>query len=522
MPKTTRPCVWLAALALMLAAVAAALLWAPAAAPAADQPQWGRRFTRNMVSEEKGLPESFDPATGRNIKWKVRLGTETHSSPIVAGGRAFIGTNNNVPRDPRHQGDRGVLMCLDEKDGRLVWQLVVPKLGGDPYLDWPGAGICSPPTVEGDRVYCVSNRGEVMCLDIRGMADGNGGPYKDEGAHMAPRGSRPMEPGPLDADILWLYDLVSGVGIRQHDSAHSSVLLHGQFLYVNTSNGLNSKHQGVERPEAPSLVVLDKATGRLVAHDDERIGPRIFHSTWSSPALGEIGGRPVVFFGGGDGVCYGFEALGAVPPEGQVARLKRVWRFDGDPSAPKEDVHRFITNRRESPSNIKSMLVFHEGRIYVTLGGDIWWGKNEAWLKCADAARPGDVTASGQRWSYPVNRHCVSTPSVHEGLAFVADCGRTVHCVDADTGSPCWTHDTGGEMWGSTLVADGKVYVGTRKGELCVFAAAKEKRVLATVPLGSPMNATPTAANGVLYIATMQHLYAVQQGAGAAGPEEKP
>jgi len=67
-----------------------------------DQPQWGRRYSRNMVSDETGLPETFDPATGRNIKWVVPLGTQTFSTPVVAGGRVLIGTNNDRPRDPRH------------------------------------------------------------------------------------------------------------------------------------------------------------------------------------------------------------------------------------------------------------------------------------------------------------------------------------------------------------------------------------------------------------------------------------
>src|SRR5438067_3877024 len=140
-----------------------------------------------MISGEIGLPDSFDPQTGKNIKWSAQLGTETHSTPIVAGGRIYIGTNNGNPRDPNEQGDRGVLMCFDEKTGQLLWQLVVPKREEDPYMDWPNAGMSSPATVEGERVYVVSSRGEVMCLDARGLANGNDGPYRDEGAHMVPR-----------------------------------------------------------------------------------------------------------------------------------------------------------------------------------------------------------------------------------------------------------------------------------------------------------------------------------------------
>src|SRR3989442_897530 len=131
---------------------------------AADQPQWGQAWSRNMVSEEKDLADSFDVKTGRNMKWSAQLGTETHSTPVVAGGRVYIGTNNGQPRDRRQQGDRGVLMCFDEKSGQFLWQLVVPKREEDPYFDWPKSGIASPVTVHGGLVYLVNNRGEVLCL----------------------------------------------------------------------------------------------------------------------------------------------------------------------------------------------------------------------------------------------------------------------------------------------------------------------------------------------------------------------
>ncbi len=477
---------------------------------AEDRPQWGQRYSRNMVSDETGLPECFGPATGENIKWVADLGTETYSTPVVAGGRILIGTNNDRPRDPRHKGDRGVFLCLDEKDGSLCWQLVVPKLIPALYRDWPRSGICSPATVEGDRVYIVSNRGEVMCLDLNGQANGNDGPYKDEGRHMTPQNAEPLAVTETDADIIWIYDMHTEVGIHQHDAANSSILLHGRYLYINTSNGLNSKHEGIPAPNAPSLIVLDKVTGRLVAQENEKISTRIFHCTWSSPAMGRVNGRPLVFFGGGDGVCYAFQALPSTSEMPVVQNLKSVWRFDCDPAAPKENIHKYLRNRRQSPSNIKSMPVFHNGRVYITYGGDIWWGKNQSWLKCIDATNTADLTNSDELWSYELNGHCCSTPSVQDGLVFVADCEGHIHCVDAKTGKSYWTHDTGDEIWASTLVADGKVYIGTRRGNFWVFAAERNKKIISSIKLDSPMHGSPVAANGVLYIATMKKLYAVK------------
>jgi outer membrane protein assembly factor BamB len=492
----------------------------------ADQPQWGQRSSRNMVSDELGLPERFDPKTGENVKWAVDLGTQCWATPVVASGKLLIGTNNGRPRDPKHEGDRGVLMCLNEADGSFVWQLVVPKLSEDMFLDWPQVGMCSPPTVEGDRVYMVTNRDEVVCLDLQGMANGNDGPYRDEGRHMAPPDQPAMEPGPTDADILWLLDLRSAAGVRPHDSSHSSILVDGPYLYVNTSNGLTSRHDGVDKPDAPALVVVDKATGTLLAQEREGISRRIFHCQWSSPALDTIKGQRLVLFGGGDGWCYAFEALDQATREARLAAasqtaelpaLRCVWRFDCDPTAPKENLHSYIRNRRESPSIIKGLPVIHDGRLYVTVGGDIWWGKREAWLQCIDAGQSGDVTSTALRWSYPVERHCCTTPAIRDGLVYVADCAGKVHCVDLQSGQPVWVHDAGSEIWASTLVADGKVYVGTRRGDFSVLAAGRELRVLSSLRLDDAVISTPVAANGTLYVGTMGRLYALQAGAKRAG-----
>lgn len=481
--------------------------------PAADQPQWGAAWNRNLVSDERGLPDSFDPATGRNIRWTARLGNESHSTPVIAGGRVYVGTNNDEPRDPKHQGDRGVLMCFDESSGALLWQWVVPKREEDPYHDWPKSGMSSPVTVEGDRVYLVNNRGEVACLDARGLANGNDGPFHDEGAHATPRGTnapaQPLAAGPLDADILWLRNLTTEAGIWSHDAAHSSILIDGDFLYLNSGTGVDNTHKRIRTPDAPSLLVLDKRTGRILAREHENIAPNIFHCTWSAPSKADINGRPLIFFAAGNGVVYAFEPLGQKPPPGQVARLRKVWSFDFDPGAPKENVHRYNSNRRESPSNIYGMPVVVGSRVYVAGGGDLFWGKNEAWLKCIDATGTGDVTRTAQLWAYPLERHVFATPAVHDDLLFLPDCGRKMHCVDVRTGRAVWTHDLSGECWASALVADGKVYVGTRRGEFLVFAAGREKKLLSSVQLGAPISATATAANGTLYIATMKHLFAV-------------
>lgn len=476
-----------------------------------DQPQWGERHSRNMVSLEKKLPESFDPATGRNIKWRARLGTESHSTPIIANGRVYIGTNNGEPRDARLPGDMGILMCFDEKDGHFLWQLAVPKREEDPYFDWPKTGMSSSVTVEGNRVYVVSNRGEVMCLDAAGMANGNDGPFRDEAAHMSTTNSAVTGTIATDADIIWMTDLPSQAGIWSHDGAHSAILIDGDFLYLNSGTGVDNTHRKIRTPDAPSLIVLDKRDGRILARDEEQIAPNVFHCTWSGPSLGEVGGRRLIFFAGGNGIVYAFDALKSKPLAGTVQKLTKVWQFDFDPAAPKTEVHRFTTNRREGPSNIYGMPVFVNGRIYVAGGGDLWWGKNEAWLKCIDVSKPAGVTQESEVWKCPLEKHVLSTAAVFGDLVFMADAGRNVHCVDLRTGEPYWKQETGGDFWASPMVADGKVYIGTRRGDFWIFAASKEKKVLSTIDLKSPISGTVTPANGVLFLATMKELLAIAE-----------
>lgn len=476
----------------------------------ADQPQWGSAWERNMVSDEVHLPSKFNLDSGRHVKWMAELGTESHSTPVVSGGKVFIGTNNGRPKNADHQGDRGVLICFDEETGAFLWQLIVPKRDEDPYFDWPLSGISSPATVDGDRVYIVSNRGEVMCLDAQGLRNGNDGPFQNEARHMTPEGREPGEVATTDADILWIFDLTQQAGIWSHDAAHSSILVHGDHLYLNTGTGVDNTHRRIRTPDAPSLVVLDKRTGAYLGREGEGNASLIFHCTWSAPSMGRIDGDPLLFFAGGDGILYGYELLPQGGERAGISTLERKWRFDLDPLAPKEDVHRYHKNTRVGPSNVFGMPVFKDQRIYVAGGGDLWWGKSEAWVQCIQIKKEGERIEGDLIWKYPLNRHVMSTPAVYKGLVFIADCGRTVHCIDEVNGQVLWTHETGSSFWASPYVADGKVYIGSRAGEFFVFEAAAKKNLIFEHKFDEPISATVTAANGVLYVGTMSRLFAFE------------
>src|SRR5918999_6507161 len=148
-----------------------------------EWPMWGGAPDRNMVSKAKGMPTSWDVKTKKNIKWVAKLGSQTYGNITVSGGVVLVGTNNEGVRDPKITGDKGVLMAFDEKTGAFLWQAVHDKLAAGRVNDWPFQGIASSPLVEGDRVYYVSKRAELVCADTQGFRDKeNDGPVTNEKA----------------------------------------------------------------------------------------------------------------------------------------------------------------------------------------------------------------------------------------------------------------------------------------------------------------------------------------------------
>jgi hypothetical protein len=281
------------------------------------------------------------------------------------------------------------------------------------------------------------------------------------------------------------------------------------LLYACTSNGIDDQHDKVPRPNAPTLIVLDKRTGRLVARDDEKIGRRQFHGNWSSPSAGRVNGRTLIFFGGGDGILYAFEPPHSSSPGAGVQILKKVWSRDCNPSEYKfrdgkpvpHSTNSFRTT--DGASEIIGAPVFYRGRVYVAIGQSPVYGVGRGCLSCVDAATGAIV------WSSKQVERSLATPAIASGLLYIPDLAGNLHCFDARTGQRYWVHSLEGKAWcASAFVADGKVYAGTENNLLWVLKAGKEKRVLSRTRLNSaPI--TPAAVDGVLYIPTQQTLTAI-------------
>lgn len=482
---------------------------------AADWPFWGRDSSRNMVSEETGIPDDFDPgkykenseeidmATTRNIKWIAKLGSQTYGNPTISGGKVFVGTNNESPRDPTKKGDRGILYCLDEKTGELIWQLAVPKLGTGKVSDWEFLGLCSSPAVEGNRVYIVTNRNEIMCLDTEGLANGNDGEFQDEAQYLAGPGKPPVTLQKTDADIIWRFDMREELGVFPHNITNCGPLIAGDLVVVTTSNGVDWTHTNIPNPQAPALCVVNKHTGKLVGEEASGVSARTLHSNWSSPAYGVVNGEGLIILGGGDGWLYGFETRTKKSEDGRDVLIEK-WRFDCNPP------HYRMKNGKplkyatyDGPSEVIATPVFFDNRVYVPIGQDPEHGEGLGNFVCLDAATGKPI------WQYDGIRRSLSTPAIWNGMVFVGDFSGYIHCLDADTGKSYWVFDTKSHIWGSPLVVDGKVYIGTEDGDIVILAADKTLKEIRRVDMRAPVYSSPVVANGTLYIATQTHLYAV-------------
>jgi outer membrane protein assembly factor BamB len=452
-----------------------------AASPAfaADWHMWGGTPRRNMVNTvEKNIPADWDVTTGKNIKWVTQLGSQSFGNVVVADGRIFVGTNNLAQRQPQVKGDKGVVMCFRESDGKFLWQNAHDKLAAGRVNDWPMQGICSTCNVDSGRVYYVNNRCELVCADVNGAEDGSGAP-------------------PGSGKILWKLDMMKELGVFPHNMSASSPNLDGNLVFIVTGNGVDEGHIVIPSPGAPSFIAVDKMAGAVKWW---KVGPgqKIQHGQWSSPAIGVIGGVKQVIFPGGDGRLYAYE-----PETG-----KELWSFQCNPDGTVWKLGGLGTR-----NNLIATPVIYKDRVYIAMGQDPEHGEGPGHMYAVDATKRGDISKTGIVWRNDEVNRSLATVAIHDGVLYHCDLSGNFRAIDPETGKVLWKHEMGSAVWSSPYYVDGKVFMGDEDGQVVIFAAGKEKKILNTIEMGGSVYTTPVAANGVLYINTREKLYAIQQGA---------
>ena len=407
-------------------------------------------------------PVEWDPETGRNIRWSVRLGDETFGRPVVAGGVVYVGTDNTRALNPAYQDEAGVLAAFDTTDGTFLWQDVTPRAerGLRQFLL---PSTTSAPYVKGSRLYYVTSDCQLRALDTQGARE-------------------------------WELDMCARLGVFPHEATNSEVLPVGDLLIVSTSNGQNEGHTRVPSPRAPSLIAVDAQSGDVVWRA-VGAGAGVLHGQWSSPVAADVNGRIQVLFGGGDGWLRSYDA----------ASGHEVWRFDGNPKGARWLPRPGVLSR----GSIIASPVFADGRVFVAMGQSPGHGNGPSLLYAINPNGQGDVTASRVLWTSREVGRVVGTPIARDGLLYVGDLGGTIHCLDAATGARIWKHETHEPIWGSLLLTADRLYVGTADGTMTVLRAGRRKEVLAEISMGAPMYSPPALVGDALYLVTANRLYLI-------------
>lgn len=492
-----------------------------------DWPQWLGSPGRNNTPSAKNIPTQWDAATKKNIRWTAALGSKTYGSPVVANGKVFIGTNNGAGYVKRFPPivDLGCLLCFDERTGKCLWQHSNEKLPQGRVFDEEQVGVCSTPLVEGNRLWYVSNRCEVVCLDTEGFIDAeNDGPHREEASENLD-----------EADVVWKLDMIQVLKVAPRQMCRSSVTLVGDTLFVCTSNGSVIGKRA--NPEAPSFLAIDKHTGAVLWSDDSP-GENVLTGQWSSPAVGILAGVEQVIFGGGDGWLYSFD------PRGDNGKSRPLWKFDCNP----KDSRFFLERSTRNP--IISTPIIYDDLVYIAVGEDPRHGEGSGHLWCVDPTKRGDVSSelvltagdkpvppkrlngfdaksgdfvrqnpnSAAVWLYvgaappkfdSTMHRTTGSAAIANGLLFIADQSGLLHCLDAKTGAVHWTHDMLAMVWGTPLIVENRVYVADQDGDVAIVKLSNLKELVTEQNIGSPIRSTPIVANDVLYIAADRVLFAI-------------
>ena len=247
-------------------------------------------------------------------------------------------------------------------------------------------------------------------------------------------------------------------------------------------------------PKAPSVIAVNKKTGKLV-WEDNSVGEKVLHGQWSSPAVGQ--GRR--------------HSAGRHRPGGRLGpRLRGEDRQEAVGVRPEpeglglaEDAQRGHQHAGHSTKNV----------VYIANGQDPEHGEGVGHLYAIDPTKRGDITETGRLWHYDKIRRSISTGAIYNGILFYSDFSGFLHALDIKTGKPFWTHDMFAAIWGSPMVIDGKVYLGDEDGDITILAADRTLKVVAENNMGSSVYSTPVPANGTLFMVNRNQLIALAEGA---------
>jgi len=137
-----------------------------------------------------------------------------------------------------------------------------------------------------------------------------------------------------------------------------------------------------------------------------------------------------------------------------------------------------------------------------------------------------DKNGDGKRQFEEDMHRSLGSPSIKNGLLFITDFSGLIHCLDAKSGQQHWTLDTFAATWTTPLIVEDHVYIANEEGGVIILSlsadstksvkiiqnqnpVSESSEPLRLVEIGQCVYTTPIVANGVLYIAAKDRLFAI-------------
>jgi outer membrane protein assembly factor BamB len=482
---------WAAAL-ILLASV-------PLCAEESTWPQFRGPGALGIARGTASLPVHFGPE--KNVVWKTALPPGL-SSPCVWGRRIFV-TGHDAA------GKKLETLCLDRDKGGVVWRRSIPveRLEKLNRTNSPAAGT---PACDGERVVVYSGSFGLVCYDLEGKEV-----WK-----------LPL-PAPQTMFGSGTSPVVAGGVVLLKCQGKAAALL---ALDARTGEPRWKKEKLPYDPAYSLPVVRPVGKGHEVIVHGER-GIKGYDladgkERWS------IGGlfcaaipTPVL----ADGLAY----FVSVYPGGDKDDRFQLPTFDEllkkhdkdkDGKLSREEIKGVVIYSRDEKSKDGDITLsslfgaidrdgdgklsrFEWGFAKMFLGG---WTNS---LLAVQLIEEGETVRTKVVWREANSLPEVASPLCYEGRLYLVKHGGLLTCLDAKTGKLLHRGRVGatGLCYASPVGGDGKVYVATMQGKVIVLKAGDRPEVLARNDMGEPIAATPALLDGVLYLRTQKHLYAIRE-----------
>lgn len=249
------------------------------------------------------------------------------------------------------------------------------------------------------------------------------------------------------------------------------------------------------------ILTFDGVDAQFVTALNKRTGETVW-KTARTTDYGDLDDNGVPKLEGDLRKAYSTPAVVEVNGRWQVVSVGSRAAFSYDAETGRE-----LWTIRHDDFNASSPPLFSHGHAILNTGSR---NSNLLSVRLEESTR-GDVTTSHVVWNRDKGNSDLSAPVLVDGRIISTANNGVVTAVDVNTGAELWKGRMDGTFTASPIVANGLVYFGNEEGETWVLRAGREFEVVAKNRLSEGMRASPSVADGMLFLRTFTHLYALAE-----------